>query len=480
VTRRHKTTAEPRRPRPAPARPSPTLRLLHTPESGVAAAAPIRLHLARTLVGREVDAADGVFVDDTRASRVHASVHLVARSGRVRIHDEDSRNGTFVNGERTSEAWLEDGDVVRVADTHLIFRLEPEDAEDAVVGGWIGQAPSIRRLRATAARLGPHDVTVLLIGESGSGKEVLARALHQASGRRGEFVAVNCSAIPEQLAESQLFGHVAGAFTGARGEQPGFFRAADGGTLLLDEIGEMDVSLQPKLLRALEQRAIVPVGAAHPIPCDVRIVAATNRDLLGAVDQGRFRGDLYARLVEFTPLELPPLRARREDILLLLRHAYGEDMPPLEPDLVDALLAHGWPYNVRELLGVGRELRVRGHGQPTLALDLVAHRLQPPARGDHDAARASAEAAALSPSLAGVSDRMAGVVALSASGAGTAPGGPGGARQAPPTRDAFERILQECRGNVRAIARATGRSRMQVYRWLEQFGLDLEQYRDKP
>ena len=178
----------------------------------------------------------------------------------------------------------------------------------------IGSSEAIRRVRERIERVAATDFTILIEGESGSGKELVARQVHELSRRRrGPFVAVNCAAIPEQLAESQLFGHVAGAFTGARGDHPGFFRSAHLGTIFLDEIGDLDLRLQPKLLRALEQRAVVPVGAAHPVPCDVRILAATHRDLAAAVDADQFRGDLYARLAEFT-VAVPALRDRREDL----------------------------------------------------------------------------------------------------------------------------------------------------------------------
>jgi DNA-binding NtrC family response regulator len=296
--------------------------------------------------------------------------------------------------------------------------------------------------------------------------KLVASAIHELSGRKGPFVAVNCAAIPEQLAESELFGHVAGAFTGARGDHQGFFRAADGGTIFLDEVGDLSPQLQPKLLRVLEQRVVMPVGATTPVPCDVRIVAATNKKLDAAVADQAFRGDLYARLSEFT-VQLPPLCERREDVLLLLRHAFGADMPPLAPELVDAVLACPWPFNVRELMAVGRELRVRGAGKgKRLALELIAHRLHL-----DTAARPTSNngTSASDPSV----DRIA-------SGSGPRSGSDPNARSAPPTREEFERILAECKGNVRQIAKATGRSRMQVYRWVEQFGLDLESYRDKP
>jgi DNA-binding NtrC family response regulator len=444
-----KTTEGARRGESAEPRDAATLVPLHSPARGISRDPAIVLRPGRFPIGREVDPAQGIVLDDGRASRTHATVHVASR-GKVRICDEDSRNGTRVNGERVEEAWLEDGDVLRLADTHFLYRVEPAELEESQVEGLLGRAPAIRQLRATVRRVAGHEITVLLTGESGSGKEVVARAVHALSGRRGSFVAVNCAAIPEQLAESQLFGHVAGSFTGARGDHEGFFRAADGGTIFLDEVGELPQAQQPKLLRALENRSAVPVGATEAVHFDVRIVAATNRDLAGAVSLGSFRGDLYARLSEFT-VALPPLRDRKEDVLLLLDHAYGPGMPPLDPDLVEALLRHRWPFNVRELRAVASELKVRGEGKSSLPPELVEHRLgavereEPPDGGSGSRTR---------PSLSG-------------------------AAKAPPTREEFERILAQCKGNVRAIARETGRSRMQVYRWVEQYGLDLARYRDE-
>ncbi len=459
MSRQQKTTVDAPAPRASASRPTPLLFLLHHPERGVIDEPPRRLSVGRHPMGREVEGDEGIAVDDPRASRLHAVLHVSSRSHRVRVADESSKNGTIVNGERVVERWLEDGDVVRLADSHYLLRMEPSDLEDAEVAGLIGRAPAIRALRSVLRQVAPHEVTVLVLGESGTGKEVVAAAIHALSGRKGAFIAVNCAAIPEQLAESELFGHVAGAFTGARGDHEGFFRAAHGGTIFLDEVGDLSAQLQPKLLRVLEQRVVVPVGATAPVPCDVRIVAATNRRLDEAVEREAFRGDLFARLSEFT-VNLPPLRERREDVLLLLRHAFGGDIPPLAPDLVDALLAYPWPYNVRELMAVGRELKVRASGTKALELALVQHRLV------SDSPRSPANPAA----------------SRSGSGSGGSNSGVGesGSRGAPPTRDEFEKILADCKGNVRQIAKATGRSRMQVYRWVEQFGLDLEQYRDKP
>ena len=450
------TTVDGRTRRTAPQRARPTFRQLFDAAGRVLGDVRHDLRPGRLTIGRGVED-DGLLVDDPRASRIHATLHVASRSFKVRIADEDSRHGTWVNAERVDEAWLEDGDVVRIGDSFFFLRYEPSDVPDAPVPSLLGVAPIIRQLRADIAQVAKHDVTVMVLGESGTGKEVVARAIHQLSGRSGPFVPVNCAAIPEQLAESQLFGHVAGSFTGARGDHEGFFRAGHGGTVFLDEIGDLPLVLQPKLLRALEQRTVTPVGATKAQPFDARIVVATHRDLEVNVRDETFRGDLYARLAQFE-LGVPALRERREDVLLLLVHVLG-DAPALDPDLVEALLEYDWPYNVRELFAVASELRVRGEHASALSLDMVEHRLAP----SSDRAEKSGSGSRRRSSAGGES-------ASTASASSD--------KVAPPTREEFERLVAECKGNVRAIARATGRSRMQVYRWVEQYGLDLALFRD--
>jgi DNA-binding NtrC family response regulator len=220
----------------------------------------------------------------------------------------------------------------------------------------IGESEAIKRAVAETQRVATTDTTVLLLGESGTGKELFARAVHHLSPRREKpFVAVNCAAIPETLIESELFGHERGAFTGATERRPGKFELASGGTIFLDEIGELPVSAQSKLLRAIEEKVVDRVGGRAPVPVDVRVVAATNRDLQAAAESGDFRRDLYFRLAVF-PVRVPPLRERGEDVLLLARHfaaQLGRELRKREASLSDeavaALRAHRWPGNVREL-----------------------------------------------------------------------------------------------------------------------------------
>ena len=220
----------------------------------------------------------------------------------------------------------------------------------------LGAHPRLRAALRLLERVAPTESTVLLTGESGTGKELFARALHGLSPRRaGPFVALNCAAIPETLLENELFGHERGAFTGADRRQPGRFELAQGGTLLLDEIGELPLAVQSKVLRALEERTFERVGGGRTLRADVRLVAATNRDLKAMVDTGQFRSDLYFRLEVF-PIELPPLRERPSDVPLLARHLLAEiarrhrrEPPALDEEAAELLSAQPWPGNVREL-----------------------------------------------------------------------------------------------------------------------------------
>ena len=253
---------------------------------------------------------------DRTASRVHCELRL--RNRAVQIVDAGSTNGTFVEGVRIADAELPPGAVVRVGTTAI--RIEAANAPTRVpissrdhFGELLGASLAMRRVYAMLERVAATDTTVLIHGETGTGKELAARAVHEASRRaRGPFVAVDCGAIAESLIESELFGHVRGAFSGAHAERRGLFEEADGGTLFLDEIGELPLSLQPRLLRVLEAREVRRVGANASRPIDVRVLAATNRSLAQSVNDGTFREDLYYRLA-VVEVELPPLRARRDD-----------------------------------------------------------------------------------------------------------------------------------------------------------------------
>ncbi len=234
--------------------------------------------------------------------------------------------------------------------------LKQELKESANIGEIIGSSPSLRTALQQVALVAPTDSTVLIHGETGTGKELIARLLHEASPRRDRpMIKLNCSAISAGLVESELFGHVKGAFTGATERRMGRFELADGGTLFLDEVSELPLDTQAKLLRVLQEREFEPVGSAKSIRVDVRVIAATNRDLLKDAGQGRFRSDLFYRLNVF-PIELPPLRQRREDIPILAEHfmrrmarKLGKPLERIAPETLEALIAHTWPGNIRDL-----------------------------------------------------------------------------------------------------------------------------------
>jgi DNA-binding NtrC family response regulator len=266
-------------------------------------------------------------------------------------------NGTFLDGVRLFEAEIPLNTVLRVGETALHFEPLSQEQPQTPFHGIVGTEPVVRQMVELIKRVAPSTALVTLLGESGTGKELVARALHECSPRAGQaFIPVNCAALSPALMESELFGHEKGAFTGAESKRKGAFEEAHGGTLFLDEVGELPLELQAKLLRVLESGEVKPVGANRPFHVEVRVVAATNRELALWARQGRFREDLYYRL-SVMPLVLPPLRSRRRDIRLLAEHFIRAHAPQgLAPKFTPAALArlqqHSWPGNIRELRNV--------------------------------------------------------------------------------------------------------------------------------
>jgi two-component system response regulator GlrR len=321
----------------------------------------------------------------------------------------------------------------------------PEAGDDDWRSDIVTASPAMDALLAEARLAARSDASLLIQGESGTGKELLARAVHRASPRRDKpFVAINCGAIPAELLESELFGHVKGAFTGAGRDHPGLFLSAEGGTVFLDEIGDMPAPLQVKLLRVLQEGEVRPVGATETRPVDVRILSATHHDLEAAVASGEFREDLYYRLNVVT-LTLPPLRERREDIPLLARHflaaltdKYDRRIHGFAPDALEMLVAADWPGNIRQLHNV-LEQCVALCTTPTIPGTLVARALR---------------------------EKPAEIQPLAEA------------------RNAFERdylitLLKLTRGQVSEVARLAGRNRTEVYRLLQRHGLTPALFKDR-
>jgi transcriptional regulator with GAF, ATPase, and Fis domain len=395
-------------------------------------------------------------LEDPEVSREHAQLLHDPASGAWRLLDSGSHNGCFVDAVRKAEHELDDGDVLRLGGHVLLFqRLSPADCELLIgarrkaLARLVGGGRRMLRLFEEVGTAAAAKLPVLLHGETGVGKELVADALHAAWGG-GPFIPVNCAALPEHLAESELFGHARGAFTGAAAAKPGLFDAAASGTLFLDEIGELSLALQAKLLRALATGEVRSVGEQRARSVDARVVAATNRDLDQAVSEGRFRGDLLARL-SGARLSIPALRERREDIAALVEYFLGDAGIEIEVDALEALVVHDWPWNVRELEQVVLNAKARAESERVLRLEHL-----PPAL----TARLDDRGVAL-----GVSPDLDGLLAV--------------ARSGPPGKEELRRVLDHFHGNVSRVAAFFGCQRRQIYLWAEQHSIDLAEARTR-
>jgi DNA-binding NtrC family response regulator len=387
-------------------------------------------------------------VPDARMSQVHA--RIVRELTRWVVEDAGSKNGVLVNGTRHQRAVLSDGDVLLLGRTFFLFRAASPGADrapadrvhvTAPVAGLATFVPSLAAAFDDLAVVARTGAAILISGETGTGKELVARAVHAFAGRTGAFVAVNCGALPETLAESELFGFRKGAFSGATQDRLGLVRSAHRGTLFLDEIGDLAVGSQATLLRVLQEREVCPVGTSEPVAVDLQVVAATHHDLDAAIAQGRFRRDLHARLAAFT-LRLPALRERLEDFGLLIAELLTR-MPvgPAGPvrfsvEAVAAMLRHDWPSNIRELAACLVVATALARGEPVQPEHLP------------EAVRGGAAARDRDPREVGDARRAELVALLTAHG-----------------------------GNISAVARAAQRSRVQIHRLLRHFGIDAEQFR---
>ncbi len=382
-------------------------------------------------MGRDPEG-DGLRVEDNRMSRVHFELRPVDEYGVLRVQDLDSKNGTFVDGARVERDFLRVGGILRAGDTLFTYEACPPLSRETLSCA-ADEAVARAYAYALVAQVAPARLPILLSGPTGAGKELLACHAHEASGREGDFVALNCATLPRELFASELFGHRRGAFSGAHANRQGLIVRANGGTLFLDEIAELPAEQQPALLRVLQDGRVRPLGADEDIEVDVRLVAATHQDLDALEREGRFRGDLLARL-EGIKVELPGLAERRADILPLFE-LFLEGRHPIPAETAEALLRHAWPKNVRELQHLATRFRLLLDEGDPLVLALLPKEVQDAVATDEQRAAGALE------------------------------------------RTEAEALLREHRGNVSKVAKAVGQSRQAVYRRLQALGLDVEAFR---
>ena len=408
-------------------------------------------------LGRMPAAAPSAQLAHDTISRTHAQIVWDGRARTHVVQDLGSHNGTAVDGLALQDqtCLLADGAVLRLGDVLLVYEAggispaAPAVSQDAIPG----EARPMAQLRHQISLCATDPSPVLVTGDTGAGKERIAAEIHRLSHRTGPLEAVNCAALSPQLVESQLFGHVKGAFTGADSNRPGLFRAADRGTLFLDEIGELPPDQQTKFLRVLENREVTPVGGTRATAVDVRVVAATNADLYQRVQDGDFRRDLYARLVLWE-LRVPPLTQRRGDILAWLDRLHGAwcrergtepaDLPIWSPASAEAIVRGQWPENLRGLNRLIHHLAPRiAAGEEICSQDLPDW-LPPPADVTTAAPAATPQTSAKVSTL----------------------------RRPAPSQEELLAVLEEHDWSIRSVAKHFDRDRRQIYRWMKQFGLE--------
>jgi len=433
------------------ARSAPSLMVVTTPDDDV-------LGTCRTLdqpvllVGRGTWETHLRIEGDRSLSRAHAALTYDKSMKRYVVEDQGSSNGTYVNGERIKREHLGIGDVIRVGETVMVLVAgtpNPPDAGQRRRTGMVGVSTALATVLEQVERVGPTDVHVLITGDSGVGKELVARYVHACSGLDGPFLALNCATLRPELAASELFGHKRGAFSGADRDHEGLFVSAAGGTLFLDEVGELQPDIQAQLLRAIEAREVRAVGATRTKAVSVRLVAATNVKLDAAVPSGKFRADLYARLAQWV-IPIPALRKRREDVPGLAEHFLDTFAPDvgyeISADAAEAMCLYDWPMNVRELSSVMRRLTI-----------------EQPEGGRVESTALPQEV------LSGLTGRDA-TVSVSLAPPLPRPDGP-------PSKSELVHLLDHFDGHVTDIARHLGKHRVQVHRWLKRHGLKASDYR---
>ena len=388
-----------------------------------------------------------IALPDLEMSRLH--VRLVRRGDTWTLHDPGSKNGTVVAGARTSRCDLKDGDLIELGHSLLVYRDGDGPATDRgdrdladdqeVAEMFRTLSLELERRAIDLERIAPTKVPVLVVGETGTGKELVARAIHEQSGRSGPFVPVNCGALPRELVESELYGYRRGAFSGAREDRTGLARKADHGTLFLDEVAELPEDSQVALLRLLQEGEVRPIGSSELVRVNVRVVAATHQDLATRMDDGRFRRDLHGRLAGYQ-MVVPPLRDRIEDIgpliaLLLRRLGFQEGAPTFQQRAAAALFSHAYPANVRELeqaLGAAVALASNGSiGLEHLPQPIRSAAVQGPSLEPQDAA----------------------------------------------LRNELIELFRQNGGNVRATARVMDKAPVQIRRWCQRLRIDPGEFR---
>jgi transcriptional regulator with GAF, ATPase, and Fis domain len=448
-------------------------------------------------VGREAPAE--ILIPQPAVSRRHARLSRDPQGWT--LTDLGARNGTIVDGVRVERVRLQQSHEIRVGDA--FFKFVEHAAEGYLpyrIDGTVLNAPAtpsgivggyqLATIAAGLQRIAQSEISLLILGESGSGKEVFARQVHAWSGRKGAFCALNCAAIPATLLESELFGYRRGAFSGADRDHVGLVRAADRGTLFLDEVGDMPLEAQAKLLRVLQSKEVLPLGANAPDQVDVRVVCATHQDL-GAMQRAhRFRGDLFARLNEYD-VTIPPLRDHKEDIYALCRaFLLRHKRPDLELSVpyLTGLLHYDFPYNVRELEALIKRGVALAEGG-TLGAEHLSAEIHEAMQGYGKVAVPSPERSSAGPTgwaaphaatgaLGGVGDEpTASLEGLEPAGA--PPGAVHGdvAHGGGPTEHELREALSKLAGNVAAVGRLYGKERMQVHRWMKRYGIDPDEYR---
>lgn len=382
-------------------------------------------------------------IADPTVSRLHAEME--PRRDGIWIRDLGSKNGTYVDGVQVVMARVPERGTLRLGST--IITVNPADVEtrvelwpDSHFGSMVGSSVVMRELFATIARVAATTSTVLVQGETGTGKELVAHALHDASPRKeAPFVVVDCAALPENLLESELFGHAKGAFTGAVTAREGAFESANGGTLFLDEIGELPLAMQPKLLRVLESKTVRRLGETNHRPVDVRIVSATHRDLRAMVVSGAFREDLYFRLAVL-PLQVPPLRQHMDDVIPLLDHFLPNAMQDQKTELLREALDLPWLGNVRELRNFVERAVAFGAKQ---ARAMTSVPPPPPVANEKNASTDASIAASFDKPFRDFHDDV--------------------------EREYLKRLLSRHNGNVTAAAQAAGIDRTYIYRLVRKY-----------